>query len=191
MALNTEFTHRAHPKVMVSIGNDPDGNHHFIWLTIYDDPDGFYMILSSHVGLLVLESRSWGTKQCAAMGWRFRWQSRVSSSENQVRRAQQQWAHLTHPFHTFFFGGLNQKIHHHFICKQNHVRPCQTMTGWWFGTRLLFFHNIYIYLYIWDVILPIDFHSYFSICFFNHQADDNCSMIQWNMIISFPDIHGV
>ena len=30
MALNTEFTHRAHPKVMVSIGNDPDGNHHFI-----------------------------------------------------------------------------------------------------------------------------------------------------------------
>ena len=67
----------------------------------------FFLIWSSHVGLLILESPSWGTKQCAAMGWRFRWQSRVSSSQNQVRRAQQQWAHLTHPFHTFFLGGLN------------------------------------------------------------------------------------
>ena len=28
------------------------------------------------------------------------------------------------------------------------------LSGWWFGTWLLFFHNI------WDVILPIDFHIF-------------------------------
>jgi hypothetical protein len=44
------------------------------------------------------------------------------------------------------------------------------MTGWWFGTWLLFFHHIYgMSSY---VILPIDELIYFSRWFFNHQPDD-------------------
>jgi hypothetical protein len=96
------------------------------------------------------------------------------------------------PISYLFFWGVKPKNSPPFHLQ---AKPCKTMSDhdWlvvW-NTAFIFPQYIYIYIYIWDVILPIDFHSYFSICFFNHQADDNCSMIQWNMIISFPDIHGV
>jgi len=46
----------------------------------------------------------------------------------------------------------------------------ERMTGWWFGTWLLFFH--FIYGMSSYVILPIDELIYFSRLFFNHQPDD-------------------
>jgi hypothetical protein len=35
-----------------------------------------------------------------------------------------------------------------------YIMMVNTMAGWWFGTWLLFFHDIR------DVILPIDFHIF-------------------------------
>ena len=73
-------------------------------------------------------------------------------------------------YNGILYGILSSSImeyhHHHYMGYYSNWSDnnYNIMTGWCFGTWLLWLSTIYIY--IWDVILPIDFHSYFSRCYF-------------------------